>query len=238
MKMRNVLLIFGMIGIMTGCVSVISAESEDVVVRSTVQVTTEDPALDKRGAFFLRRSMLCRQAFSAAMTNLVAETGRTEDSLRGATICGIDEGYTNGIYTLQLDVAWSNVREAAAGRVVAVTNNIIMAGYVPSIDERQGLANWIGPKQVRDQDGSIHFLGVSAMAVGRNSALSQQNIRRAELDAQALAVRALLGPEKKISEVKAEFREVFSLRSRHPLCPDREMYACGYEAVALDFSKE
>ena len=72
------------------------------------------------------------------------------------------------------------------------------------------------------------------MAVGRNAVLSKQNMRRAELDAQALAVRAFLGREKKMTNVKAEFRQVFALRSRHPLCPDREMYACGFEVVSLE----
>ena len=234
MRMRNVMVILGLAAILGGCVSVVPVGAEDVVVQSSAKVAVEDPALDKSGAFFIRRSMLCRQAFATAMTNLMAQTGRNEDSLRGATISGIDEVYTNGVYMLRLDVAWSDVRETAADRVLTATNTTSVAGYVPSVDESLSLAGWIGPKQVRDSDGTIHFLGISALAVGRNAVLSKQNMRRAELDAQALAVRAFLGQEKKMANVKAEFRQVFALRSRHPLCPNREMYACGYEIVSLE----
>lgn len=232
--MRNVVVVLGLATILSGCVSAVPVGAEDVVVESSVQVAVEDPAQDKSGAFFIRRSMLCRQAFAAAMTNLVAQTGRNEDGLRGATICGIDEEYTNGVYTLRLDVAWADIRETAADRILTATNAASVVGYVPSVDESQDLAHWIGPKQSRDSDGTIHFIGISAMAVGRNAVLSKQNMRRAELDAQALAVRAFLGREKKMTNVKAEFRQVFALRSRHPLCPDREMYACGYEVVSLE----
>lgn len=234
MKMRNVVVVLGLATILSGCVSAVPVGAEDVVVESSVQVAVEDPAQDKSGAFFLRRSMLCRQAFAAAMNNLVAQTGRDEDCLRGATICGIDEEYTNGVYTLRLDVAWSDIRETAADRILTAMNAASVVGYVPSVGESQDLAHWIGPKQSRDSDGTIHFIGISAMAVGRNAVLSKQNMRRAELDAQALAVRAFLGREKKMTNVKAEFRQVFALRSRHPLCPDREMYACGYEVVSLE----
>lgn len=232
--MQYVMVISCLAAVLSGCVSAVSVGAEDVVVQSSVRVAVEDPTQDKSGAFFIRRSMLCRQAFAAAMTNLVAQTGRNEDCLRGATICGIDEEYTNGVYTLRLDVAWSDIRETAADRILTATNAASVVGYVPSVDESQDLAHWIGPKQSRDSDGTIHFIGISAMAVGRNAVLSKQNMRRAELDAQALAVRAFLGREKKMTNVKAEFRQVFALRSRHPLCPDREMYACGYEVVSLE----
>lgn len=217
-----------------GCMSV-SAPAEDVVVQVSARAAVEDPAIDKKGAFFLRRSMLCRKAFADATAKLVAQTGRNADSLRGATICGIDEGFTNGVYSLKLDVVWSLAREDAATRILSATNAAETAAYVPSVDEGQVLATWIGPKQVCDADGTVHFLGFSAMAIGRNTVVSKQNIRRAELDAQAMAVRAFMGREQKMTDVKARFREVFRQRSRHPLCPEREMFACGYEVVSLEF---
>ena len=217
-----------------GCVSV-SAPPGDIVVGASERVAIENPAEEKGGAFFLQRSLLCRKVFADALTNLVAQTGRDEDSLRGATICGIDEGFTNGIYTLKLDVVWSPTREAAAVRILSATNATDAVAYVPSVDEGKTLSAWIGPKQVWDAEGTAHFLGFSAMAIGRNTALSQQNIRRAELDAQAMAVRAFMGKDRKMTDVKARFREVFRQRSRHPLCPDREMFACGYEVVSLEF---
>ena len=220
-----------------GCMSVPST-SGDVVVQASAQVAVENPATDKSGAFFLRRSLLCRKLFADALTNIVAQTGRDEDSLRGATICGIDEGFTNGVYTLKLDVVWSSAREDAAVRILSAKNAAETATYVPSVDEGQTLATWIGPKQVLDGDGTAHFLGFSAMAIGRNTVLSRQNIRRAELDAQAMAVRAFMGKGRKMTDVKARFREVFRLRSRHPLCPGREMFACGYEVVSLEFPKK
>ena len=220
-----------------GCMSV-SAPAEDVVVQVSARTAVGDPATDKKGAFFLMRSMLCRKVFADALTNLVAQTGRNADSLHGATICGIDEGFTNGVYSLKLDVVWSLAREDAATRILSATNAAETAAYVPSVDEGQVLATWIGPKQVWEADGTVHFLGFSAMATGRNAVLSQQNIRRAELDAQAMAVRAFMGKGQKMTDVKARFREVFRLRSRHPLCPDREMFACGYEVVSLEFPKK
>ena len=217
-----------------GCVGV-SAHPGDIVVQASKRVAIETATGDKHGNFFLVRSMLCRKVFTDAMTNLVAQTGRDEDSLRGATICGIDEDFTNGVYTLKLDVVWSPTREAAAVRIVSATNAADAVTYVPSVDEGKTLSTWIGPKQVRDADGTIHFLGFSAMAIGRNTVLSRQNIRRAELDAQAMAVRAFMGKDRKMTDVKAAFRQVFRRRSRHPLCPDKEMFACGYEVVSLEF---
>ena len=47
-----------------------------------------------------------------------------------------------------------------------------------------------------------------------------------------------MGKDRKMTDVKARFREVFKLRSRHPLCPEREMFACGYEVVSLEFPKK
>lgn len=234
MKFRNMGMILGLAIVLGGCVSFVSAEAEDVVVQTCARAAVEDPAADKSGAFFLRRSMLCRQAFAEAVTNLVNKTGRDEDDLCGVTICGIDEGYTNGVYTLRLDAAWSATREAAANRILSTTNAADTVDYVPSLDESKSLTTWIGPKQIRDTDGVIHFLGISAMAIGRNAVLSKQNIRRAELDAQAMAVRAFLGKERKMTDVKAEFRQIFAIRSRHPLCPSREMYVCGYEVISLE----
>jgi hypothetical protein len=127
------------------------------------------------------------------------------------------------------------VREDAAVRILSTTNAADVVGFVPSAEEGQALAAWIGPKQILDDDGTIHFIGFSAMAIGRNSVLSQQNVRRAELDAQAMAVRPFMGKDRKMTDVKAVFRQVLRLRSRHPLCPNRDMFACGYEVVSLEF---
>ena len=231
--MRILLLLCGCVSL-AGCLSV-TAPPGDIVVSASERVAIENPALDKSGSFFLRRSLLCRKLFADAMTNIVAQTGRDEDSLRGATICGIDEGFTNGVYSLKLDVVWSAAREDAASRILSATNVADVVGFVPSAEEGQALAAWIGPKQIPDDDGTIHFIGFSAMAIGRNSVLSQQNIRRAELDAQAMAVRPFMGKDRKMTDVKARFRQVLRLRSRLPLCPNQDMFACGYEVVSLEF---
>lgn len=220
---------------LAGCVGVGPDPLGDVVVQASARVAAENPAQDKSGTFFIRRSLLCRKVFAEAVSNLMAQTGRDENSLRGATICKIEEGLTNGVYSLQLDVAWSKAREDAAIGILSATNAADAVGYVPSASEEQVFAAWIGPKQVWDRDGAAHFLGFSAMAIGRNSALSQQNIKRAELDAQAMAVRAFMGKGRKMTDVKAVFRQVLRLRSRHPLCPDKDMFACGYEVVSLEF---
>ena len=205
----------------------------DVVVQASARVAIEDPAKDRSGAFFRKRSLLCRKVFADAITNLAAQTGRGEEALRGATICDIDEGFTNGVYSLRLGVAWSAAREDAAVRILSATNAVDAAAYVPFAGEGRTLSKWIGPKQAWDPDGTVHFLGFSAMAIGRNTVLSQQNIRRAELDAQAMAVRPFMGTNRKLKDVKAKFREVFRLRGRHPLCPERDMFVCGYEVVSL-----
>ena len=220
----------------SGCLSV-DTPTDDIVVSVSERVATEAPIADKCDSFFLMRSMLCRKVFAEAMTNLVEQTGRNEDCLRGATICGIEEGYTNGVYTLKLDVAWSEEREEDVTMVMSAANALGRAAYVPSVDEGLDLAVWIGPKQVRDADGTNHFLGFSAMSVGRSAVISKQNVRMAELDAKSMAVLGFMGKERKMTDVKARFREVFKLRSHHPLCPDREMFSCGYEVVSLEFPK-
>lgn len=235
MNVLRTMVLIGLSCALVGCLSVAPEMTDGVVVQSTVCVSMPDPVGDKSGSFFLRRSMLCRQAFAGAVSNLVARTGCEADSLCGASICGIDENYTNGVYTLTLDVVWSEAREAAAERILVATNAESAVSYVPSEAECKTLSTWIGPKQIFDCGGVIHFLGVSAMGIGRNATLSEQNMRRAELDAQAQAVRAFMGKDMKMSDVKAVFRQVFAQRSRHPLCPNREMYVCGYEVVSLEF---
>ena len=235
MKIMRILAALCAVSSLAGCIGVMPDPEGDIVVQASARVAVEDPASDKSGAFFLRRSLLCRKVFADAVSNLVTQTGRDEDSLRGATICGIGEEFTNGVYSLKLDVVWSSAREETALKILSATNAADAVGYVPSAEDEQTFVTWIGPKQIWDGDGSVHFLGFSAMAIGRNSVLSQQNIRRAELDAQAMAVRAFMGKDRKMTDVKAVFRQVFRRRSRHPLCPDKEMFACGYEVVSLAF---
>lgn len=217
-----------------GCQSIASESTDDIIVQSSARVAVANPTEDKSGDFFLLRSMLCRKAFSEALTNLVVQTGQSEDALRGATICEIDEEFENGVYSLKLDVVWSKTREDAAVRILTETNVTEAPFDVPTEDEARTLTSWIGPKQSLDSEGAIRFLGFSAMAIGRNTVLSRQNIRRAELDAQSMAVRAFMGKDRKMTDVKAVFRPVFRQRSHHPLCPDRDMFVCGYEVVSLE----
>lgn len=236
--MKNILFVAALVVFgfaILGCKSLASESKDDIVVQSSARVTVANPTEDRSGDFFLLRSMLCRKAFGDAQTNLIAQTGRGEDALRGATIGGINEEYENGVYSLSLDVVWSKAREDAAASIMIDANAAGAPLYVPTADEEQTLASWIGPKQTLDSDGTIHFIGVSAMSIGRNTVLSRQNIRRAELDAQSMAVRGFMGKDLKLENVKAVFRPVFRRRSRHPLCPDREMFVCGYEVVSLDF---
>lgn len=233
MSVKRILLFLCGCASLVGCLSVVTPPS-DIVVSVSERVAIENPALDKSGSFFLRRSLLCRKLFADAMTNLVVQTGRDEDSLRGATICGIDERFTNGVYSLKLDVVWSAAREDAASRILSATNVADVVGCAPSADEEQSFATWIGPKQIWDSDGTVHFLGFSVRAIGRNSVLAQRNIRAAELDAQAMAVRPFMGKDRKMTDVKARFRQVLRLRSCHPLFPNQDMFACGYEVVSLE----
>ena len=205
----------------------------EVVVQAFANSSVGDSC--KNGSFFNLRSLLCREAFANALTNLAAQTGRNEDSLRGATICGIDEGVTNGVYTLKLDVVWSAEREDAACRILAAKRAANVADYVLSDGDKPSFATWIGPKQVRDSAGAFHFLGFSATEIGRNKVVSRRNIRRAQIDAQAMAARAFMGRDRKMADVKARFHEVFRLQSRHPLCSDLDMFVCGYEVVSLEF---
>ena len=232
MSTVRLILLGTLVGLFAGCLST-GPKATGEIVRSSVRVAMSDSVGEKANAFFLQRSMLCRKAFDEAVSNLVERTGRAEDSLRGATICGIDETCADGVYTLSLDVVWSEARETAADLIVRGRDIPTAGVYVPTADEKQTFPAWIGPKQVRDADGNIRFLGISAMALGRNTVLSQQNRRRAELDAQAMAVRAFLGKERKMADVKAAFRQVFCGESRHPLCPDRRMYLCVYEVTEL-----
>lgn len=235
--MKNVLrvAVWAMFGFASsGCQSIASESTDDIIVQSSARVAVANPTEDKNGDFFLLRSMLCRKAFSEALTNLVMQTGQSEDTLRGATISEIDEEFENGVYSLKLDVVWSKTREDAAVHILTETNVAEVPLYVPTEDEERTLTSWIGPKQALDSKGAIHFLGISAMAIGRNTVISQQNIRRAELDARSMAVCAFMGKERKITDVKAVFRPVFRKRCHYPLCPDRDMFVCGYEVVSLE----
>ena len=222
--------------ILAGCVSADVAVCGDVSVQAGACVAVGEPAAAKPEDFFVRRSLLCRQAFTEALTNLAAVTGRDASALRGATIDGIDERLTNGVYALKLNVVWSPERETAAG---AWLSKDAAAGKRASLNQARlekvaGITEWIGPKQIVDEKGGIHFLGFSAMAVGSNAMRSRMNIQRATIEARGMAARPFLGKDDKIKDAKCRFRRIYESRTKHPLCPEVEMYVCGFELESIE----
>ena len=209
-----------------GCVSTTTAQV-------TESVAAVNPEEDSRGDFYVKRSLLARKAFAGAVAKIATQTGRDADSLRGATIAGIDERFADGVYTISLDASWSpDLEKTAEAFLVSGAPESPIDGAFVEKNESE-LASWIGPKQIRDSDGRIRFLGIAAYGIGRNTAVSAQNTRKAQLDAQAMAVLPFLGKDGRLSDAKTTFREVFLRKSNHPLCPGRDMVVCGYELISL-----
>lgn len=113
--------------------------------------------------------------------------------IMGATVLCQEESLIEGVYKIAVSMVWSEALQKSA---VAATCGI--PGFKEAKRGKKSLPEWIGfqenpylligPRQYLDDQGVRHFLGISAMPVGKNTVVSQRNKRTAQLDAIATAV--------------------------------------------------
>ena len=117
--------------------------------------------------------------------------------IMGATVLLQEESLIDGIYKIAVSMVWSEALQKSAVATMCGT-----PGFKESKKGQKSLGEWIdfqenpylliGPRQYLDKDGVRHFLGISAMPVGRNTVLSMKNKRIAEMDAIACAAFSCL----------------------------------------------
>lgn len=117
--------------------------------------------------------------------------------IMGATVLLQEESLIDGIYKIAVSMVWSEALQKSAVATMCGT-----PGFKEAKKGKKSLGEWvefqenpyllIGPRQYLDKDGVRHFLGISAMPVGRNTVLSQQNKRMAQIDAIACAAFSCL----------------------------------------------
>lgn len=121
--------------------------------------------------------------------------------IMGATVLLQEESLIDGIYRIAVSMVWSEALQKSAVATMCGT-----PGFKESKKGKKSLGEWvefqenpyllIGPRQYLDKDGVRHFLGISAVAVGRNTVVAQQNKRWAQLDAIASAAFSCLADVK------------------------------------------
>lgn len=121
--------------------------------------------------------------------------------IMGATVLLQEESLIDGIYKIAVSMVWSEALQKSAVATMCGT-----PGFKESKKGKKSLGEWvefqenpyllIGPRQYLDKDGVRHFLGISAVAVGRNTVTAQQNKRWAQLDAIASAAFSCLADVK------------------------------------------
>jgi len=146
------------------------------------------------------------------MFNLPATTNSAEKSVNttssslqfasthpimGATVLCQEESMIDGEYKIAVSMVWSEALQKSAVATMCGT-----PGFKEAKKGKKALGEWvesqenpyllIGPRQYLDKDGVRHFLGISAMPVGKNTVVSQQNKRIAQLDAIASAAFSCL----------------------------------------------
>lgn len=117
--------------------------------------------------------------------------------IMGATVLCQEESLIEGIYKIAVSMVWSEALQKSAVATMCGT-----PGFKESKKGKKTLAEWIeyqenpylliGPRQYLDKDGVRHFLGISAMPVGKNTVLAQHNKRQAQMDAIACAAFSCL----------------------------------------------
>ena len=121
--------------------------------------------------------------------------------IMGATVLLQEESLIDGEYKIAVSMVWSEALQKSAVATMCGT-----PGFKESKKGKKSLGEWvefqenpyllIGPRQYLDKDGIRHFLGISAVAVGRNTVVAQKNKRWAQLDAIASAAFSCLADVK------------------------------------------
>lgn len=117
--------------------------------------------------------------------------------IMGATVLCQEESLISGTYKIAVSMVWSEALQKSAVATMCGT-----PGFKEAKKGKRSLGEWVefqenpyllvGPRQYLDKDGVRHFLGISAMPVGKNTVLSQMNKRSAQMDAIACAAFSCL----------------------------------------------
>lgn len=148
-----------------------------------------------------------QQMFNVPATSNSTEKAATKTSsgiqfasshpIMGATVLLQEESMINGIYKIAVSMVWSEALQKSAVATMCGT-----PGFKETKKGKKSLGEWvefqenpyllIGPRQYLDNEGVRHFLGISAMPVGRNTVVSQENKRKAQMDAISCAAFSCL----------------------------------------------
>lgn len=148
-----------------------------------------------------------QQMFNVPATSNSTEKAATKTSsaiqfasshpIMGATVLLQEESMINGIYKIAVSMVWSEALQKSAVATMCGT-----PGFKETKKGKKSLGEWvefqenpyllIGPRQYLDNEGVRHFLGISAMPVGRNTVVSQMNKRKAQMDAISCAAFSCL----------------------------------------------
>ena len=117
--------------------------------------------------------------------------------IMGATVLCQEESMIDGIYKIAVSMVWSEALQKSAVATMCGT-----PGFKETKKGKKSLGEWvefqenpyllIGPRQYLDNEGVRHFLGISAMPVGKNTTLAAQNKRKAQMDAITCAALSCL----------------------------------------------
>lgn len=149
-----------------------------------------------------------------SMFNLPADTNSTDSAksvvktsskvqfasshpVLGATVLLQEESLIGGELKIAVSMVWSEALQKSAVATMCGSDDFTEAKKGKKslgewIDSQNNPALMIGPRQYLDKDGVRHFLGVSAFPIGKNTALSMQNKRKAQLDAISIAAFSCL----------------------------------------------
>lgn len=148
-----------------------------------------------------------QQMFNVPATSNSTEKAATKTSsaiqfasshpIMGATVLLQEESMINGICKIAVSMVWSEALQKSAVATMCGT-----PGFKETKKGKKSLGEWvefqenpyllIGPRQYLDNEGVRHFLGISAMPVGRNTVVSQMNKRKAQMDAISCAAFSCL----------------------------------------------
>ena len=136
-------------------------------------------------------------AEKAAIKTSSAVQFASSHPIMGATVLLQEESMIEGVYKIAVSMVWSEALQKSAVATMCGT-----PGFKETKKGKKSLGEWvefqenpyllIGPRQYLDNEGVRHFLGISAMPVGKNTLLAQQNKRKAQMDAIACAAFSCL----------------------------------------------
>ena len=157
-----------------------------------------------------------------------------EMPLFGATVIQSADRYNDldGELEVAVAVVWSQKLEEEARRVFTKGGNLEPKPGKPSLAqwiEQQDLEVMVGPRRYIADDGSINFLGFSAVEVPSDSGMKADAISEAELFSKQAALLSLLG---EVSSTRA------AQRMRNDRLVDGKVKPETYKAMVADMKEE